>query len=211
MVYISYNLPDFNRLKHLGSLYSFIEIRQDLCNFTTNELDQILEIITFPILTLKGDFEKVKPMIQYVIEKNVNLIDYDVNWGRANFNSLIKQYALTRFNPKFVLSLHIDYEKFEKIDLNVLLIELMEWKTKFIKVVVENVDTEESYLAIKFLLEENSDWISLFFSGKYGRESRIEAFKNGCPLNYAALDDIRINDSQLDFFDYFKLNNKNNE
>jgi len=211
MVYISYNLPDFNRLKHLGSLYSFIEIRQDFCKFTKKELNQLFDIISFPILTLKGDFGKVKHLLQFGIEKNYYLIDYDASWGKANYDSLIEQYAAKKLNNKFILSKHIDYEEFANIDENCLLIDLMEWKPKFIKLVVENVNSEESYSDIKYILKDNNDWISIFFTGKYGRESRIEAYKNGCPLNYAALDDIRINDSQLDFFEYINSNSEENE
>lgn len=202
MVYISYNLPNLKRLINIAESYSHIEIRQDLCNFNFNDLSYLLQIIKFPILTMKGDFKFAKSLIDLGIKYKAFLIDYDASWGKDNYDELINANLQNSIQDHFIVSQHIDYNEFIKFSSFKLFNNLVKWNSRFAKFVIENVDTEESYSKVKSILKLNNEKIAIFFTGKFGRESRIEAYKNNCPLNYAAYQDIRINDSQLEINEY---------
>lgn len=205
MVYISYNLANFKRVYDLAKRFPYIEIRQDLCNFNFNELSELLQVIKYPILTMKGDYKFAESVFQLGIKYKAFLIDFDANFGKNKYDELINLNLSIPLQDQFIVSQHIDYNEFIKFSSFKLFNELLKWNSRFAKFVIENVDTEEAYSRVKSILNLNNEKFAIFFTGKYGKDSRIEAYKNNCPLNYAAYQDIRINNSQLDIDEYERI------
>ena len=204
MVFISYNLSDFNRLIKLSNLYSHIEIRQDLCQFTFDELDYLFQQIKYPIFTVKGTFANIREQLLFALNQKVKYLDFDYNWDYSNLIDLKQD---DRFkSTKFIASNHFKYQDFNKHDINKYIQFLANIQVDYIKIVIEDVDNYEDYDKIKDVLNYNSGNIAIFCTGNFGKFSRVHAYINGCPLNYAAIgNQVRINASQLDIGEYFSL------
>ncbi len=203
MIYISYNIPDFTKLIQLAKCYPNIEIRQDLCKFKLSELMLLSNVITNAILTTKGSYNSIIEIIKYGLNSGFKLIDYDFNWGYEQYSKLITEDSM---NSKFIISNHIDNNDITYDYIKSYINEVTTWKSRFIKIVIENVDDIDTYNRLKQIISLNNERDSIFFTGKYGKISRVEAFTNGCQLNYAAIGNkIRVNDSQLELSEYLSI------
>lgn len=203
MIFISYNLPDYAKLIQLSKYYPNIEIRQDLCNFNLRELKLLSNAITNAILTTKGNYNSIIEIINYGLNSKFKLIDYDYNWGYEHYSKLITEDSL---NSKFIISNHIDNKEITYDYIKSYINEVATWKSRFIKIVIENVDDIDTYNRLSQIISLNNERVSLFFTGKSAKNSRVEAFSKGCQLNYAAIGNkIRVNDSQLDLSEYLSI------
>lgn len=212
MIIITYNSNDFNLLENLSKVFANIEIRLDLSKLEKKYFPYIFQNISNSIATKKGKFEKCYKDLLESVKSGVSYIDYDYLWGEDNYNFLLQEMSKLSINPlkMIILSHHIDGSKITTEEIINLISNMKRYNSRYIKIVLENINSEEQYNNIEDVLLFNSNRLAIYASGLFGPKSRRFAYLRNCPLNYAKIEKIcQINTSQLSINEYLEIIKEN--
>jgi len=198
MIYLIYNINNYDFLLKLSSIYDKFEIRQDFCKFSKNRLNTIFNKLPNSIYTYKAEFKTSFKNIKIGLDSGAKFIDFDYEWGEKNFD-IFKNYIIKNsYETKFILSWHIDIKNFNFNQSYQIINNLLSYNSFILKLVLEEINSYEELNLYKNLLRYVNHKITILGSGKLGKEARIESLKSKVPIFYVSVNDTnKINESIL--------------
>jgi len=206
MIYLVYNINNYNFLLKLSNIYDKFEIRQDFCKFSKNKLKTIFNKLPNSIYTYKAEFKTSFKNIKIGLDSGAKIIDFDYEWGEKNFE-ICKNYIIKNsYEIKLILSWHIDIKNFNFNQSDLIFNKLLSYKPFILKLVIEEINSYNELNLYKKLLRYVNNKITILGSGKFGKEARIESLIRKVPIFYVTLNNFnKINESILSLSELLNL------
>ncbi len=191
------------------------EIRADLCNFSQEDLQELIETCEKPLLischvdpTLRGEekfnrWEAVKDLLLAAIESGASFVDLDLN-APAHVSQEI-QKKCKNSGTRLIRSLH-DYEKTPDTTLiRQAILRCFRYGADIAKIACKANSAEDVARLQGFyetLLEDNraiqASQLVLISMGELGSQARVDCLRYGAPFTFASYDEPTA-EGQLNF------------
>ena len=190
MICASIGEKDFGKCRELLSLYPFCEIRGDLCNLSSAQLEELLEEnnnVIFTYRFIDSDKETALAQTLLAIKTGVKFVDLAVEVPSGFLSKVKKAIAekAEKERPKLIISWHSSSTpSLEEMKARVA--DCLDKGADIVKIVPAAANTEEASRVLQLYFTDGIDRKRLvaFASGKEGSFTRIACTGLGSPFTY---------------------------
>lgn len=179
MIFLTFKDTSVDNILKLSNEDSIIEIRQDLCGFSIEDLEKLFNYSSNFILTIKDNNEKSKEYLDLAIKYKIKFIDLDYR------SELLEDFD--RIDTLLILSYH-NYERTPyEFALQEIISNMNRFEPDIIKIATKGNNKSD---ALRLLQLNNFQRnIIAFTLGNKTKFSRFASYYSGLKYIYAAIDD----------------------
>ncbi len=189
MICVSFGNKDYDECIKVIKMFDFVEIRMDLCQFSSSQIQYIFSTHKNLIATYKNTQslpeELLAFFLNHAIEFGANYIDIDSTLSSKTKLDILQKAKL--FNCKSIYSYH-NYECTPQIEeLNNIIENGIFWNFDFIKIACKvNEFSDSARLLSLYSNISYKNKLIVIGMGRMGRIVRIASLKLGAPFTFCS-------------------------
>ena len=189
MICISYGNSDFNECIKTINLFGFVEIRMDLCHFSSSQIKFLFNNFNNLIATYKNTLALSEDLVAFFLEQAIEFgaAFVDIDSALTTKTRLNILHKANLFNCKTIYSYH-NYELTPQIEeLNNIIENGIFWNFDFIKIACTVNETFDSARLLSLYSDISyKNKLIIIGMGDMGRIVRIGSLKLGAPFTFCS-------------------------